>query len=151
MFHIYISSSWKNKDKVRHLAELLRKNFEEVSVYDFTDPRCRRCPEVPPETLGSKFDSTKETYKNYLANTPDFLRLAVMENRAAIAKSDLIILLLPCGLDAHADWAFGVGMDKRSIIHGELQDGERVGVHLWAHAASSSEEELLDLVYREIY
>jgi hypothetical protein len=39
---IYLSSSWKNRVRVRSLAEQIRAAG--VSVYDFTDPACRSTP-----------------------------------------------------------------------------------------------------------
>lgn len=45
--NIYLSSSWKNRDKVREIAIDLRKHGYEV--YDFTDPNCRKTEEIPPE------------------------------------------------------------------------------------------------------
>ena len=44
---IYISSSWKNRERVRNYAMLLRKREHEV--YDFTDKNCRETQEIPPE------------------------------------------------------------------------------------------------------
>jgi hypothetical protein len=38
MTRIYISSSWKNRVRVREIADLLR--LHGYDVYDFTDPRC---------------------------------------------------------------------------------------------------------------
>lgn len=44
---IYLSSSWKNRDRVRSLAIALRAAGHDV--YDFTNPACRNVPEIPPE------------------------------------------------------------------------------------------------------
>jgi hypothetical protein len=127
---IYISSSWKNRDTVRHVATVLRSKGHEV--YDFTDPICRRTPEIPPEKYPEQFDPSRHIYKAYI-DKPEW-RAAVEGNREAILWADLIVLILPCGIDSHADWAFGVGAGKRSVIIGHPKAGERSPVHLWAEA-----------------
>ena len=42
------------------------------------------------------------------------------------------MLLLPCGLDAHADAFYGLGKDKHLIVCGQPKVGERTPTHLWA-------------------
>jgi len=125
---IYISSSWKNRGQVRVMALDLREMGHEV--YDFTDPACRKTPEIPPEKFPEQFNPLKHDYRQYL-NRPEW-RAAVSENREAIKWANLIILLLPCGIDATADWALGVGMGKVTVVVGHPVAGERSPVHLWA-------------------
>lgn len=125
---VYISASWKNRLLVRKLAGILRANNHEV--FDFTDPSCRKTHETPPEMFPEQFDPSQHTYSKYI-NRKEW-RAVVDENREAIKWADLIILLLPCGIDATADWALGVGMGKRTIIVGHPNKGERSEVHLWA-------------------
>jgi hypothetical protein len=144
---IYISSSWKNRIQVREMAEKLRSIGHEV--YDFTDPNCRKTPEIPPEKYPEEFDPDKHIYREYI-NKPEW-KAAVDCNREAIAWSDLIILLLPCGIDSHADWALGVGMGKQSIVVGQPNKGERSPVHLWADIFVDSIEDLFDGPCRQMW
>ncbi|WP_027365754.1 hypothetical protein [Desulfotruncus alcoholivorax] len=125
---IYISSSWKNRDTVRELAIKLRELGHRV--YDFTDPNCRKSPEIPPEKYPEQFDPSIHKYSEYI-NIPE-LKQAVMDNKRAINWANFIILLLPCGSDSHADWALGVGLGKRSVVVGQPLKGERSPVHHWA-------------------
>jgi len=136
---IYISASWKNRVRVRKLAETLRKNKHEV--FDFTDPQNRRVNEMPPEMIPEQFDPTRHIYSKYL-NRKEWQEV-VNENREEIAKADLVILLLPCGIDATADWALGVGMGKPSIIVGHPNQGESSEVHLWADEILDSSEDII--------
>lgn len=136
--NIYISSSWKNRERVRNLAIELRKYGHDV--YDFTDPSCRKTPEIPPEKFPEEFDPEIHIYKKYIQQ--DEWKNAVMENYDAIKNSDLIILLLPCGNDSHADWALGVGMGKDSVVIGSPRKGERSPVHMWATQILENEDEL---------
>lgn len=146
---IYISSSWKNRVKVRELADLLRS--AEFKAYDFTDPNCRTSPEIPPEKFPEQFDPESHVYSSYL-DQPEWRR-AVEENRKALDRCTGVILLLPCGIDATADWAYAVGRGKLSIVLGHPRAGERSPVHLWADAFVQTPEEAVEwfsarVVYR---
>jgi hypothetical protein len=136
---IYISASWKNRLRVRKLAEALRKHNHEV--FDFTDPQNRRTNEMSPEMVPEQFDPARDTYKKYLDRKE--WREVVYENREEIKKADLIILLLPCGIDATADWALGVGLGKHSVIVGNPNKGERSEVHLWADEILDSIDDII--------
>ncbi len=126
---IYISSSWKNRDRVRAFAEKLRSL--RIEVYDFTDPSCRDTPEIPPERFPENFDPAKHKYHTYLKSVPEW-KAAVDCNQRALMACSGVVLLLPCGSDAHADWAFAVGQGKPTCIVGSPKAGDRVPTHLWA-------------------
>lgn len=135
--NIYISSSWKNREQVREMAIKLREMGH--TVYDFTDPKCRKTPEIPPEKFPEEFDPNKHLYSEYIQR--DEWRKAIIENRHAIHKADFIILLLPCGNDSHADWAYGVGHGTPNIVVGQPRKGERSPVHMWADAILDTVEQ----------
>jgi hypothetical protein len=143
---IYISASWKRRETVRELADTLRAAGHEV--YDFTDPKCRkRTPEIPPERFPEQFDPARHHYPTYL-DRPEW-RGAVEENAEALAWCDAIVLLLPCGIDATADWALGVGLGKRSCVVGHPVAGERSPVHLWADAMLDEPGQVLGWLAKE--
>lgn len=135
---VYISSSWKQFHAVRTLAEKL----EDIGclVYDFTSTRNRIAP-IPPEKFPEQFDPEKHDYATYL-NREAFLE-KMFENRKAVEKCDIILLLLPCGNDAHADWGLGVGLGKVTIVVGSPLKGDRSPVHLWANAILPNVEEAI--------
>jgi hypothetical protein len=137
---VYISSSWKNRERVRALA----KELEGAGyfVYDFTNPKHRATPDVPPERYPEQFDPEKHDYAEYLRTNPEW-KMAVMGNMAALKGCDVCVLLLPCGLDAHSDWAFAVGRGKVSAVVGHPQKGERVPTHLWAETMLPSDSDVL--------
>lgn len=147
--NVYISSSWKNREAVRGLAVDLRNRGH--IVYDFTDPSCRQMPEIPPERFPEQFDPEKHLYSEYIESVREW-RDAVNCNRRALDQCDMVILLLPCGTDAHADWAYGVGLGKRSIVVGQPKAGDRTPTHLWSDAIIDSVPEAikyLRLAYAE--
>lgn len=79
--NIYISSSWKNRERVRALAIALRGQGHEV--YDCTDPACRKAPEIPPEAFPEQFDPDKHVYGDYLQTVLHW-RQAVYGNLEAL-------------------------------------------------------------------
>ncbi len=56
----------------------------------------------------------------------------------------MVILLLPCGCDAHADWAYGMGLGKKSAVMGYPPAGEPTPTHLWA-------DKMFDLDWSALY
>ena len=139
---IYISSSWKQRDQVRRLAFLLReKGFR---VYDFTDPICRKMPEIPPERFPEQFDPDIHNYAEYIQK-PEW-RAAVEENRMAIENCEVVILLLPCGADSHADYGYALGLGKKAIVLGCPEKGVRCPTHLWADKILGTMEEAVSQV-----
>ena len=125
---IYISASWKQRVRVRSLAKRLREaGFD---VFDFTDPGCRRAPVAAPEWFPEAFDPQLHDYSEYL-NRPEW-QAAVWENREVLERCDAVVLLLPCGIDATADWAYAVAQGKLTVVVGHPSAGERSPVHLWA-------------------
>lgn len=146
--NIYISSSWKNRNRVRALATSLR-SLGHV-VYDFTDPASRGAPEIPPEQFPVQFDPEAHVYADYLAATPHW-RAAVEGNLEAIRRCDLCVLLLPCGADSHADWGVAVGARKRTVVVGHPKAGERTPSHLWAEQFFVDDAEVLAWIGKASY
>ena len=135
---IYLSSSWKQRDRVRAMANRLREAG--LKVYDFTDPSCRKVPEIPPERFPDQFKRANGTYREYITRVPEWTQ-AILCNKEAIDNSRMVLLLLPCGHDAHSDWAYGVGRGCKTAVVGSPPDGERVPTHQWADAILDTDEE----------
>lgn len=137
---VYISSSWKQRDQVRQLAEQLQEIG--LTVYDFTNPACRDSPEIPPEEFPEQFDPEKHDHGEYLQSVPEWC--AAMEgNRKALGNCSIVILLLPCGLDAHADAYYALGRGKRLIVCGSPHKGDRTLTHLWAEIILPSPQDVV--------
>jgi hypothetical protein len=139
MSRVYISSSWKLRERVRDLAIVLRARGHEV--YDFTDPACRKAEEIPPEKFPEQFDPEQHVYADYLNSNP-YWRQAVEGNREALNWCDAVVLLLPSGMDAHADAYYGLGLGKRLAVVGHPKAGERTPTHMWAEAMFAHDYEV---------
>jgi hypothetical protein len=137
---VYLSSSWKNRERVRYLADAIRAQGHEV--YDFTDPGCREgIPEIPPEKFPEPFDPKKDLYRNYINSQPPW-RQAVMRNKQALNNCDVAVLMLPCGQDAHADAYYALGLGRILAVVGQPKEGERTPTHLWADAILDHDNEV---------
>jgi len=136
---VYIASSWSQRTRVRALAVALRERG--YRVYDFTDPACRGAPEIPPEQFPEQFDPAKHVYGDYLKSVPQW-GLAVSGNRSALGSVRAVALLLPCGMDSHADWAYAVGRGAYSCVVGHPPAGQRTPSHLWANSFLTEDGEV---------
>lgn len=143
--NIYLSSSWKNRDRVRALAIELRSRGH--TVYDFTDKDCRpeNAVEIPPEKFPAQFDPANELYGDYISRHPEW-KAAVMSNKKAIEDCDVVILMLPCGNDAHADAYYGLGLGKHLVVCGQPKAGDRTPTHLWADAIVPEDKDVLHVI-----
>jgi hypothetical protein len=142
--YIYLSSSWKNRGRVRWLAQQLRKGGHDV--YDFTDPAYRTTPEIPPERFPTEFDPQNGVYSEYIQSVAAW-KEAVNGNMSVLQRCDLVVLMLPCGMDAHADAYYALGRGKRLVICGQPVAGTRAPVHLWAEAILDVDEDVLQLLH----
>lgn len=107
---IYLASSWKNKDNVTELAELLREDGYKVD--DFTD-----------ESLDRFVFSWKEITKNDLElNAMKMMedhraQKAFKQDKERIDWCDVLICILPCGLSAHMELGYAKGTGKKVILY----------------------------------
>lgn len=120
---IYIASSWKNLEKVRALAIMLRSLGHEV--FDFTDSDNR-----PKETdwfncPADKWDgpplATME-YKQFL--TYETSQRIFTADMTGMHWADTVILYLPSGRSSHMEAGFAAGAGKDLFIYGDLPLGE---------------------------
>lgn len=128
---------------MRALAIKLRQNGYEV--YDFTDPACRNTPEIPPERFPDQFDPEKHVYADYISSQPEW-KDAVMCNKVALEKCYLVVLMLPCGNDSHADAYYALGNGSRLIVCGSPNAGDRTPTHLWADTIVNTDEDVLSAI-----
>ena len=89
-----------------------------------------------------EFDPSKHNYMEFLHSMPRLIN-AVRENHRTIREAESMIMLLPCGNDAHADWAYAHGLGKFSIIIGHPKPGEHSGTHVWADRWYPNEDAFL--------
>lgn len=139
--NIYISTSWKQRKLVKEYTAKLRALKH--TVYNFTETP-NETQSIPPEYFLEQFDPATMNYKEYITKTEFILKMK--ENWKAIHNCDLIILLLPAGNDAHADWSLGVGLGKHTIVVGHPVKGDRSPTHLWANVILTDIDETLSYV-----
>lgn len=136
---VFIASSWKQRERVRTLADALREIG--LSVYDFTDPHCRKTPVIPPEKYPEQYDPAKHNYWEYIGR-PEWIAV-IEENFDNIDRCKILVLLLPCGIDATADWAYAFAKGKKTYIVGSPHVGERSPVHRKANGWFADEQQFV--------
>jgi hypothetical protein len=148
---IYLASSWKNAQKVRELAKILREFGHDV--FDFTDPSNK---------IGSLekfvFSATqwaKENgkpaneieWKDFLLWNPT--QKAFISDKAGLDWSNTVILLNPSGRSSHLEAGYGAGQGKELFIFGDLPLGEFDAMYGFAGPENCyRNKELLDLINR---
>ena len=70
-------------------------------------------------------------YREYVEAVPEW-REAVECNRDALDRCETVVLMLPCGNDAHADAFYALGRGKNLIVVGQPKKDDRTPTHLWA-------------------
>lgn len=136
--NIYICSSSENMDETRSLAVQLKKLGHDVC--SSVDPASLKKTLIPPEQY-FEFDRKINKYREYISK-PEWLQ-AVKEKKTIIERADLIILLLPCGIDSQLEWALGVGMKNWSVIVGQPHKGESSPMHNWANRIFNSGDDFI--------
>jgi hypothetical protein len=81
----------------------------------------------------------KEIRKNQVER---FDKIIFNCNRRALNNSSMVVLLLPCGLDSHADWAYAVGKGKYTAVVGSPKAGERTPSHMWCDEMLDSDDDI---------
>jgi hypothetical protein len=145
---VFVSSSWKNAQLVRALANRLRERGHQV--FDFTDP------ESGVEGLGGYIFDYAELAKiaesseiNWLAALNwNATKKAFVRDKAGLDWSDTAVMILPCGRSAHMEAGYAVGQGKRLFIIGDLPEGEFEVLYKLANGCFLSHE--LHLLYAAI-
>lgn len=113
---IYIASSWKNKNTVRTVAEVLRSIGYQVD--DFTDDSRGRFvfhySEIP--------DIENQNAVSFLQQ--EKVLMAFQEDKKWLDWCDAVLLIMPAGRSAHLEAGYAKGNNKLLIIWGELPKGE---------------------------
>jgi len=113
----FISSKWRNRDKVLELTKKLRDKGQ--FVYCFFESDANICPsEGDPELEMQEFEAIPNWQK-------DERVYAIFKDAVdKIKDSDISILLLPSGNSAHIEAGIAYGLGKKCILVGEKKEAE---------------------------
>jgi len=142
---IYIASSWKNKETIRSMAWVLRKIGHEV--FDFTDPESRPegfdCFTFSASEWARKPKSQIE-WKEFMEL--EATRRAFESDKAGLDWADTIIMLNPCGRNAHLEAGYAIGKGKDLFIYGDLPIGEFEAMYFFANKGLYRSREFINLI-----
>lgn len=142
---IYIASSWKNAKLVRAIAHVLRNRGHEV--FDFTDPENR--PVGLDSFVYSALDAFNKPREEIdwleFLEHPDTER-AFKADKPGLNWANTVLMLLPCGRNAHLEAGYGVGRGKDLFILGDLPTGEYEAMYLFSNGCYRAKDfrKLLD-------
>lgn len=115
---IYLASSWRNTERLDLLAEALgnanwtfydfRADDEKSSGFHWSD-----LPGVDPGA-GNVAQTRASTFARMLENP--IAKAAYRRDMDHLDAADCLILVLPCGKSAHAEFGYAVAQGKKVIV-----------------------------------
>lgn len=113
----FISSKWRNRDRVIELTEKLRAlGFEVISFLEY--PINKEDVTRDPEEAMKEWESMPNWRKNLR------VQQIAEEDKRNIEKADTSILLLPAGISAHLEAGYACGLGKECILIGKPEKPE---------------------------
>jgi len=113
----FVSSKWRNRDKVLELTEKLRDRKQFVYCF-FESEKNIHSAEIDPEIAMKEFEAIPNWQK-------DENVIAIFEDAVKkIKDSDCLILLLPAGSSAHIEAGIAYGLGKECILIGDKKEAE---------------------------
>ena len=136
-----VISSYRNKDKVEHLVDEIRKRG--FTCYDFCDePADPNNRDAHPEEQMKVFEAKRDFH-----NDEHFQKL-FKRDLAGLKDAGKVILLQPCGLSAHMEAGIAFGLGKPLIMIGEPMKPETL--YLMFEERYENVEEFLASVKDEV-
>jgi len=113
----FISSKWRNKEKVEELTKGLRNlGFEVISFFEY--PINKEVIKKDPEEAMKEWEAMTDWEKN------ERVEQIAQEDKKSISKADTLILLLPAGITSHLEAGYAKGLGKECILIGEPEKPE---------------------------
>lgn len=107
MANIYLATSWKNEHYYRILHLLREKGHE---VYDFREKGFLFSQIAPDLGLLDHME------QHQLLDHPTSVE-AYAKDKAALDWADILVMLYPCGNDAHLELGYAVGQGKYTVVY----------------------------------
>ena len=124
MVKIYLASSWKRKETVIMLHDILAKEGHEVDSFCSTDGE--RVSFEWDKLVGIMYNEGIDLRSIDAVSMADHWRVqeAFKEDKKWIDWADVLILLMPCGRSSHLEAGYAVGKGKKMYIVGGFEKGE---------------------------
>ena len=124
MAKIYLASSWKRKETVRVMHDILVKRGHVVDSFCSTDGK--RSSFNWDELVEIMYKEGIDLRSANAISMADHWRVkeAFREDKKYIDWSDTLIMLMPCGRSAHLEAGYAAGTGKKLYIIGGFEKGE---------------------------
>lgn len=120
---IYLASSWKNKETVLKMAELLKSKGHAVDAFCDEENRISFNWSELTTIMAKEGWNVKELDAKDMMKH-ERVQEAFQEDKKYIDWSDAVIMLMPCGRSAHLEAGYAVGSGKKLYIVGGFKKGE---------------------------
>ncbi len=141
---IYLASSWRNPhfEEVHATLSTIHLRGQPVEVYNFRDPESHFTWDQVDKNWATW---GVEEFNKHLHH-PEMER-GYQRDRRALQDCDVLVLLLPCGNDAHLEAGVAIGWGKPVVIYAPNGDGFTPGL-MYKLAEGSLVEGTSDLLER---
>ena len=124
MAKIYLASSWKRKETVSVMHDILVKRGHEADSFCRTDSK--RVSFNWDELVEIMYNEGIDIRSANAIRMVDHWRVkeAFKEDKKYIDWADTLIMLMPCGRSAHLEAGYAAGTGKKLYIIGGFEPGE---------------------------
>lgn len=136
--HVYVAGSFKQRDLCVEAGRLIRDIG--VLAYVF----CDEGSEAFPHSMKLREENLIETFTPMTAIEHETVKKIYAINMTELEKSDVVLLMLPCGKSAHMEAGWIKGVDGKVIIYGEMIKGEFDAMYGMADLVTDDFNKVLD-------
>jgi hypothetical protein len=120
---IYLASSWKNKNVVLEMVEILRSEGHAVDAFCDEEKRISfNGTELIDTMVEEGLDVTQLTAKEMMMHWR--VQEAFKEDKKYLDWADAVVMFMPCGRSAHLEAGYAAGQNKKLFSVGGFEKGE---------------------------
>lgn len=115
---VYIAGSFRRKEICVEAGRIIRDAGMLCYVF------CDEGSEAFPHSMKLREENLIETFTPMSALENEHIKQIYELNMHELDKSDVVVLILPCGRSAHMEAGYAKAMCQKLIIYGEMIKGE---------------------------
>ena len=133
----FISSKWRNRDKVLELTKKLRNRGK--FVYCFFESKANiYSTDMDPKKVMEEFEAIENWRNN------KYIKAIFKDTVIKIKDSDILVMLLPAGSSTHIEAGIAYGLGKKCIVIGEKKETD--SMYLIFNEFYNSIDEFIDSI-----
>ncbi|MCH7759018.1 hypothetical protein IID20_01540 [Patescibacteria group bacterium] len=133
----FISSKWRNRDKVLELTKKLRNKGK--FVYCFFESKANiYSTDMDPKKVMEEFEAIENWQNN------KYIKAIFKDTVIKIKDSDVLVMLLPAGSSTHIEAGIAYGLEKKCIVIGKKKETD--SMYLIFNEFYNSIDEFIDSI-----